>query len=316
MMEQYISLPSKPRVVNEDAVKGTYEIDDLYPGYGHTLGNSLRRIILSSLPGAAITSVKIKGVDHEFSTVKGIKEDVISIILNLKKIRFDMATSEPVLISIKKKGIGEITAKDIDVPGQIKILNPEQPIAEITDKGTEFDAEIRVEKGIGYVPKEQHNKERVDIGAIAVDALFAPIRRVNYEVENMRVGDRTDFNRLIVYIETDGSISPKRALEWSIETMIAQLKAIVGFKESIDEIKEEKVSAKEDKSDSDEILKKKIDEIDFPARVANALIDNGVKTIGGLIRKKEEDVLAFEGMGEKGVEDIKKVLSKYNLTLK
>ena len=213
MSEYNVSLPSKPRVVSEEEFKGTYEIDGLYPGYGHTLGNSLRRIVLSSLPGSAITSVKIDGVQHEFSTIDGVKEDVINILLNLKKVRVQILTDEPQTISIETKGQKIITAGDIKTPSQVKVLNPEQHIAEITNKKGELSIEMTVERGMGYVSKDVLQKDKVDIGVIALDAIFTPIRRVNYEVENMRVGDRTDFNRLRMFIETDGTITAHQALE-------------------------------------------------------------------------------------------------------
>jgi DNA-directed RNA polymerase subunit alpha len=203
-----ILLPSKPRIVSEDGNKGTYEIDNLYPGYGHTLGNSLRRIILSSLSGCAVTSVSIEGVSHEFSTLEGVKEDVITILLNLKRIRFQMVGDEPQKISLSVKGPKQVTAKDFTMTGQVDILNKEQVIAEITKKDTAFNVTVTIERGLGYVAKEDHKKEKVEIGAIAVDANFTPIRRASYEVENMRVGDRTDHNRLKLVIETDGTITP------------------------------------------------------------------------------------------------------------
>ena len=231
MSDFNIVLPSKPKIIKEEGVQGIYEIDGLYPGYGHTLGNSLRRIILSSLPGAAITTVKIAGVSHEFSTIEGVKEDVITILLNLKKVRIQMITDEPQTMTIKVKGIKDISAGDIKVSGQMTILNPELHIASVTDKNAEFDVEMTVEKGLGYVPREVLQKNKVDIGVMTLDASFTPIRRVHYEVENMRVGERTDFNRLRIFIETDGTLTSKEALERSIEIMIVQLKAVVGFKE-------------------------------------------------------------------------------------
>src|SRR3989344_7286176 len=230
MSDYHIALPSKPRVVTESGNGGTYEIDGLYPGYGYTLGNSLRRIILSSLPGAAVTHVKIPSVPHEFSTIEGVKEDVVTILLNIRKIRLKIATDEAQTISLSVKGPRAVTAADLKVPGQVEILNPESPIAEITGKAT-LSLEMQAERGLGYIPKEAHQKERVEVGTIALDANFSPIRRVNYEVENMRVGDRTDFNRLRILIETDGTLAPREAFERSIETMIHQLKAVVGFKE-------------------------------------------------------------------------------------
>ena len=239
MSDQYkILLPSKPKIISEEGFSGVYEIDGLYPGYGHTLGNSLRRIILSSIPGVAITSIKIDGVDHEFSTMKGIKEDVINIILNLKKVRFKIVNEEVQTVELNVKGIKDVTAGDITVPGQVEVLNPEQHIASITDKSVDLKIELKIQKGLGFIPKEIIQKDRVEIGTIALDAIFTPIRRVNYEVENMRVGDRTDFNKLKISIETDGSISANEALENSIFIMIEQLKAIVGFEEKVEEKKE------------------------------------------------------------------------------
>lgn len=311
-----VLLPSKPRIVSEEEFSGTYEIDGLYPGYGHTLGNSLRRIILSSLPGAAITSVKIDGVEHEFSSIKGVKEDVIALILNLKKVRIKILSDEPQVLELKVKGVKDVSAGDIKVPGQVEILNPELHLASLSDKDTELNIEIRVEKGLGYVPKDVLQKERTEIGHIALDAIFSPIRRVNYEVENMRVGDRTDFNKLKIFIETDGTLTPREALEESIVIMITQLKAIVGFKEPevvVEEVKEKEVESKE--SDS-EFLKTRIETLDLSARTINALTTGNIRTVGGLARKKEKDLLDVEGLGAKGIQEIKKVLSNYGITLK
>lgn len=334
-MDHNIVLPSKPKVVKEDGALGIYEIDGLYPGYGHTLGNSLRRIILSSLSGAAITSVKIAGVPHEFSTIPGVKEDVVTILLNLKKVRLKLITSEPQTISISVRGPKEVTAADIKVPGQVEILNGEQHIASVTEKGASFDVEMTVAHGLGYVPKEVVMKDRVDIGAISLDAIFSPIRRANYEVENMRVGDRTDFNRIKLTIETDGTITPREALEQSITTMIHQLKAIVGFKEdeiidTVDSVDAEavakegaSVAASEEKKAADhtrdidpEILKTRIETLDLSARTMNALNTANIRTLGGLVRKKEEDILDIEGLGSKGVIEIKKLLSKHGISLR
>ena len=323
MLEQSsVLLPSKPRIVSEEGFSGIYEIDGLYPGYGHTLGNSLRRIILSSLPGAAITSIKIAGVDHEFSTLSGVKEDVINMILNLKKCRLKMLTDEPQKAHIKVKGIKDVTAGDITVPGQLEILNPEQFIASLTDKNAELDIELTIEGGLGYIPKEVIQKDRVDIGTIALDAIFTPIRRVNYEVENMRVGNRTDFNKLRMFIETDGTLTAREALEKSIEIMIKQLKAIIGFvEEEVIEIApvaakaEEKVE--EDKKEVDtEFLKTRIESLDLSSRTINALSAANIRTIGGLSRKKEKDLGELDGLGAKGIQEIRDLLEKYNITLK
>jgi DNA-directed RNA polymerase subunit alpha len=184
MPEYKIIMPSKPRIVLEEDDKGVFEIDGLYPGYGHTLGNSLRRIILSSLPGASVTSIKIEGISHEFQTMDGIKEDVIVMILNLKKVRFKMLSDEPQTVTLSIKGPKEVTAKDIKTGGQVEILNEDLHIVEVTGK-INLNIEMKIEKGLGFIPKEVLQKEKVDIGTIAVDGIFTPIRRVSYEVENI-----------------------------------------------------------------------------------------------------------------------------------
>ncbi len=319
MLETNVTLPSKPRVVSEEENRGTFEIDGLYPGYGHTLGNSLRRIILSSLPGAAITQVKIDGVEHEFSAMDGVKEDVIVILLNLRRIRLSLHGDEPITISLKKNSIGVVTAGDIQAPSQVEILNPEQVICEITNKGTKLDMEMRIEKGLGYVPREVHMKDKMEIGAIAMDAVFTPIRRANYEVENMRVGDRTDYNRLRITLETDGTYSAREALEKSIEIMVHQLKAIIGFQEEhthaqsaptatkVEEVKKEEPNQ--------EILKTRIETLDLTSRTLQALEAASIRTVGGLVRKKKDDILALDGIGPKGLEEIVEILSKSDLHL-
>jgi len=321
-----VVLPSKPKVIREDKVSGVYEIDGLYPGYGHTLGNSLRRIILSSLPGTAITKVKIRGVEHEFSTIDGVKEDVITILLSLKKVRIRLDTDESQVITLKASGIKEVTAKNIDVPGQAEVLNPELHIASLTEKSADLDIELTVEKGLGFVSKEVLQKERVDIGAITLDAAFTPIRKANYEVENMRVGDRTDFNRLRLMIETDGTVTPREALEKSITLMIHQLKAIVGFKEEEVVLTKSEVNEKsssetdvklEKRGEIDtELSKTRVDTLDLSARTVKALSNANIRTLGGLFRKKESDIMDVDGLGSKGMQEIKKLLAQYGVTLR
>ena len=319
MIDVNVVLPSKPKVISEDGFKGVYEIDGLYAGYGHTLGNSLRRIILASLPGHSITSVKIEGVPHEFSTISGVKEDVINILLNLKKVRFNTTTEEPQVVTLSIKGPKKVTASDIKTNGLIEVLNGDQYIAEITDKGAVFDIEMTIEKGMGYVPKELLQKGKVGVGIISMDVIFSPIRRVNYEVENMRVGERTDYNRLRIIIETDGSILPKEALETSIDIMIKQLKAIVGFKEDEEVVLPEESSEEEEKEkpkiDAD-ALKTRIENLDLSARTSNALLGANIRTVGGLARKKEEDLLDIEGFGTKGIQEVKRALSNFGIVLK
>jgi DNA-directed RNA polymerase subunit alpha len=316
MSDYTIVLPSKPKIVSEADFSGVYEIDGLYPGYGHTLGNSLRRIILSSLPGSAVTAVKIEGVSHEFSVMQGVKEDAITVLLNLKKLRFSVVSDDAQTLSLKVKGAKEITGADIKLPGGVSILNPDQVIATLTDKNSEIDMEITVEKGLGFVPKEVLQKNRVDIGQITMDAIFTPIRRVSYEVENMRVGDRTDFNRLKMFIETDGTLTPKEALEKSIEIMISQLKAIVGFKEEEVIVSSSAVKEEMSKDVDDDSLKTRIDTLNLSARTQNALANANIRTVGGLARKKEKDILEIEGLGAKGLSEIRDILASFGITLK
>ncbi len=316
-MEYSIALPSKPRVVSEAEFEGIYEIDGLYPGYGHTLGNSLRRIILSSLPGAAVTSVKIEGVEHEFSTISGIREDVVTILLNLKKLRFEILTDEAQTISLSIKGPKKVSGGDLTLPGQVRLLNPNSYICEITDK-TELNAEFHISRGLGYVPREAHKKDRVEIGEISVDAIFSPIRRVNYEVENMRVGDRTDFNRLRISIETDGTLTPKAALEQSIEIMITQLKAVVGFREE----PQSETHSKETSTiatpiiDSTEAMKTRVEDLELSSRTIASLEKANIRTVGGLARKKETDLVEIEGLGPKSIQEIKRALANFGIVLK
>lgn len=318
MSSHSIILPSKPRIVKEDATSGVYEIDGLYPGYGHTLGNSLRRIILSSIPGASITSLSIDGVKHEFSAIDGIKEDVIAIILNLKKTRFKLHGDDAQKATLHIKGAKQITANDISVPTQLEIMNKDQYICESTSKDVDIAIEITVEKGLGYVPREVLQKEKADIGTIALDASFTPIRRASYEVENMRVGDRTDHNRLRLAIETDGTITPHDALESAIYTMITQLQAVVGFRAEVVDtpVAPTPIMSTEDSLDTTDATKIKIEDLNLSTRTENALVSASVRTAGGLARKSEEDLLATDGLGEKGITEIKKALADLGLTLK
>jgi DNA-directed RNA polymerase subunit alpha len=332
MFNQHIVLPQKLKVVSEDATRGVYEIEGLYPGYGHTLGNSLRRIILSSLPGVSITSVKIKGADHEFATLSGVKEDVLSILLNLKKVRFQLNTEEEATVTLNVKEAKSVTAADFDTTGGVEVMNPDQYIAEVTNKSTEFSLELRLAKGIGFVSKEDFAKEQLEIGHILVDAIFSPIRKVNYEVANMRVGDRTDYNKLRINLETDGSVTAKEALEESLKIMINQFKSILDLKELEDE-KRYHTSLQEDmqegvSDDTDflideidedekvELLKTRVDTLDLSTRTEKALSEASIRTLGGVVQKTEQDLLDLDGFGAKSLEEIKEVLNTFKLNLK
>lgn len=333
MFNQHIVLPQKLKVVTEEASTGAYEIEGLYPGYGHTLGNSLRRIILSSLPGVSITSVKIKGADHEFATLDGIKEDALSILLNLKKVRFSLEGSDEARITLKVKGDKKVTASDFETVGGIEIMNPDQYIAEITAKTGEFELELNLAKGIGFVSKEDFSaKESLDVGHILVDAIFSPVRKVNYEVSDMRVGDRTDYNRLRINLETDGSITAKDAIESALHIMIEQFKAVLDLKELENEKRYHSAlneQVDEDSTDDEdfliddineeekvELLKTRVDTLDLPSRTEKSLSDANIRTLGGIVQKTEAELLELDGFGAKSLEEIKEVLNTFKLNLK
>lgn len=216
-----ILLPKPPKVVSKKNNWAQFEIEALSPGYGITIGNSLRRVLLSSLPGAAVTQMKIKGVQHEFSTISGVLEDVITIAMNLKQLRFKIYVDEPQKASLKVKGEKEVSGSDFKFPSQVELVNKSAHIATITSKKTELDLEIQIEKGIGYESVERRRKKgKLEIGVIPLDAIFSPIERVSYKVENMRVGERTDFNRLYLDITTDGTVTPEEAFSRASEILV------------------------------------------------------------------------------------------------
>ena len=316
MQNRTILLPSIPRVVEETTNKGIYEIENLYPGYGHTLGNSLRRIIHSSIPGVAITSLKIEGVQHEFTTIPNVVEDVITLILHLKRVNFKMTGDDAQTLNLSVKGERKVYAKDITCPSQVEIINGDEYICELSSKAASLEVEITVEKGIGYMPKTARLKnEKTPIGTIALDADFTPIRRVKYEVEDMRVGDRTDYNKLVVFIETDGTVTPRDAFLTSVEGMIAQLQVLTTIGEK--KVKVEVVAKKEEAEEGeDDVKKTKIDDLNLSSRTVNALMMAGIKTVAGIVRKSEADLHEVEGLGEKAVEEIKEAIEKLGLSLK
>lgn len=314
-----ISLPKAPKLVEQISKnRAVFEIEELYPGYGLTLGNALRRVMLSSLPGAAVTSVKIKDVSHEFSTIPGVLEDIVEIILNLKQIRFKIYGDEPQVVTLKSKGEKEIRAGDIKLTSQIEIANPDALIATITSKNASLEMEIQVEKGLGYSELETRKKDKQEIGSIAVDAIFTPVKMINYDVEDMRVGDKTNYNRLRFDIETDGTITPTEALVSASRILIEQFQII-----TVPTRKDVKVERKEEPKEKlkeiekeEDIIKNKIEDLKLSNRAQNILLNNRIKTIAGLLRLKEKDLLQFEGFGSKAVKEIKKALGKLGLTLK
>lgn len=320
---QKITLPQKPKYTSVDEKTGKFEIDGCYPGYGTTLGNSIRRVLLSSLSGAAITSIKIKGVKHEFSTIPHVSEDVIQIILNLKQVRLKAYKEEPVKIRLKAKGEKKVTASMIEAPSDVEVVNKNVHIATITNAKGEIEMEMEVGTGIGYVPVEQQERDKKEVGVIAVDAIYTPIKRVNYTIENMRVGKRTDFEKITLEISTDGSVSPEDAYGKAIEILVNQFSELSKIE------KVSKKSGKEPKEEKEEILAEtKPEEKEDPKKVEvtnlknistrtlNVLEKNRIGKIGDILKLTEIQLRELEGMGDKGVKEIKKAIGDYGFNLK
>jgi len=318
-----ISLPLPPKVIQKKKNQAVFEVEALYPGYGVTVGNALRRVLLSSLQGAAVTGVKIKGVSHEFSTIPGVLEDVITILLNIKNLRFKVFDGELQKAQLVIKKEGPVKGSDFKCPSQIELVNPDLHIATITDKKIELEIEITIEKGIGYVPKYQIKKGKSEIGFIAVDAIYTPIRNVSFEVENMRVGDRTDFDKLSLEIETDGTITPEESFFEACDILLKHFNIIFEGqagpdKTSVDESSEKEAGEKKDKKEEKEtdVTKLAVEDLKLTGRTLNALVNNSIKTVGGIIKKSEKGLMELEGMGEKALSEIKRKIKKLGLELK
>jgi len=309
-----ISLPLPPKVIQKKKNQAVFEVEGLYPGYGVTIGNAFRRVLMSSLQGAAVTEVKIKGVPHEFSTISGVLEDVIIILLNVKNLRFKIFEGDSQKVQLKVKGEGEVKGSDFNCPSQIKLINPDLHIATITDKKTELDIEISIEKGVGYVPKDQVKKGKAEIGAIAVDAIFTPIRNANFQVDNMRVGDRTDFDKLSLEIETDGTITPEEAFFEACDILIKHFNIIFEGKAGDEKKTEKKETAEQ--AGPVEVTAISVEDLKLTGRTLNALVNNSIKTVGGIMKKSEKSLSELEGMGEKAISEIKRKLKKLGLELK
>lgn len=312
-----ITFPTAVKIIKQEGNRGIFEIEGCYPGYGVTLGNALRRVLLSSLPGAAITSVKIKGIQHEFSTIPYVLENVVDIILNLKMVRLKTHSDQPIKIFLKAKGEKELKAKDIEAPSDVEIVSKDVHIATLTDKKAELDMEIEVKPGLGYEAIDIRKKEMVEIGRIPIDAIYSPVQKVNFDVENMRVGERTDFNRLRLEIETDGSISPTEVFIKSSQILVDHFKVFIDSlsQEEKAETKEKREKAGKGREEI-EAIKIKIEDMKLSSRTITALQEAGVKTAGGLTKKTEEALIDMKGMGEKGIKEIKKALKKISLALK
>ncbi len=298
-----IQLPElKP--VKVEGNKATFVIEPLYSGYGMTLGNSLRRVILSSLGGAAVTAVKIDNVAHEFSALKGVKEDVVEIILNLKRLRFRVFSDEPQFLILTKTGKGPITAGDIKTSSDVEVVNPDQIIATIDDAKTKVGMEIRVEKGRGYVPVESREDEKLEVGMIAIDALYSPIQRVRFNVENTRVGQVTDLDRLVLEIETDGTISPEDAVSQAAQILVNHFSVVAG-----NAAPAQIQAATGDRAET-AAAKIMIEEINLSPRTTNALMNNDIKTMKDLLTLSDNDLRELKGFGAKAYDEVKEKIAE------
>lgn len=306
----------KPKIqcieMTDDNTYGKFVVEPLERGYGITLGNSLRRVLLSSLPGAAVTAVKIDGVLHEFSTIPGVVEDTTDIILQLKGLSVKMHTDDPRQIYIEVDGPGNVTAADIKGDADVEVLNLDHPIATLDEAGHLF-MEITVEKGRGYVSAEKNKKEGQVIGVIPVDSLFSPVTKVNYKVEDTRVGQETDYDKLSLEIWTDGTIAPDEAISSSAKILNDHLKLFIGLTESIsDEI----TMVEKEEEKKDKLLELTIEELDLSVRSYNCLKRAGINTAQELILKTEEDMMKVRNLGRKSLEEVQEKLEQLGLGLK
>lgn len=284
---------------------GAIVIEPLPQGYGMTLGNALRRVLISSLSGCAITQVKIAGVPHEYSTIKGVKEDVVQILLNLKRVRLEMADEKPVKLTLEEKGPKEVTAKDIKVPSGVKIANPNQPITTLADNKAKIEIEITAEKGIGYVPVE--GRRGLGIGTIPLDANFTPVNKVNYKVEATRVGQITNYDKLTFEIDTDGTVTPAEAVKQAAKILTDYFNILV----------EQKKTPKKEK-ENDEVKPKiektaTIEELELSTRITNSLRNAGIETVEDLLKAQKEELVKLKNMGAKSLSDIEEKLKDKGL---
>lgn len=315
MITQGLVLPQRLEIDQATLTEhyGRFIAEPFEKGYGHTIGNSLRRILLSSLEGAAVTAVRVKGAMHEFTSLKGVQEDVIHILLNLKKLRVKLYSQGPEVLQLKIRRQGEVFAKDIQPNNQVEILNPDLVLATLDD-GAELELELEVSKGRGYVPADRLKKDGQPLGTIPVDALFSPVSKVHYEVENARVGQMTDYDKLIVEIWTDGSVTPGDALAFSAKILKDSLTIFINFDE--EEVAPIQSQARtEESAKMEELLSQPVDIIELSVRASNCLKVAKIKTIGELVSKTEEELLSYKNFGKKSLDEIRERLKEMGLSL-
>src|SRR5207342_2353219 len=308
-----------PRIVHEEINedRGVFVIEPLDRGFGYTFGNSLRRVLLSSLEGAAVTAVKIEGITHEFTTLPGVREDVTDIILNLKNLIVLLHGESPEIeVHIAKKGAGSVTAADIQAPADLEILNPDLELAQLSDKG-KLEMTLTIGRGRGYVPAELNRGPETTIGVIPIDSIFSPVRRVSYDVEAARVGQRTDYDKLRLDVTTDGSVNPKDAIAEAAEILIRQL-AIFTDLEKIEGFGEAAVAegAGAEPSLAHGMENFPIEELELGVRSYNCLKRVGIETIGDLVSKTEGELAAIPNFGRKSIEEVKETLATHGLNLR
>ncbi len=312
MSNYSIQMPDSLDVVKDDDNFGTFVLQPLERGFGVTIGNSFRRVLLSSLPGIAITAVKINGVDHEYSSIKGVKEDVYEIILNFKQVRFKQVEQSSGVIHISKKGAGVLTAKDIDdATADYDVLNPDLVIANLAEDA-ELEIELRVGRGRGYVPAEEMSFEEEDVNLIPIDAIFTPIKSVKFNVENVRVGQRTDYEKLVMDVETDGSVNAKEALTIAGKILKEHIEKFIT--EKIEEPftqEEEEVDAEKQRVAN--LLRTSIEDLNLSVRAYNCLKSANINTIGELVSRDEQDLLKFRNFGKKSLTELVEVIEEKNL---
>jgi len=287
---------------------GKFIIEPLEQGYGQTLGNSLRRVLLTSLPGSAITSVQITGVKHQFSTLSGLKEDIVELVLNIKKIRLVIEGDEAVKLSLNKKGPGEILVGDIEVPAGVTIVNPDMVLGTLADKKATIEMELIADKGFGYIPADEKHVE--EIGRIPLDALYSPVTRVNYRVEATRVGRMTNLDRLVIEVWTDGTITPHDALKQTAKILMSYFLQVYEPKAP-----SEQETVAVTPAISDEILKMRIEELDIPTRIVNALANGGIETVGQLLGTQRTELMKVKNLGVKSLAIVEEKLREKGVAL-
>jgi DNA-directed RNA polymerase subunit alpha len=305
-----INLPEL-KEISTDGYTSSFAIEPLHPGYGMTLGNSMRRVLLSSLAGAAVTAVKIEGASHEFSTIKGVREDMIEVILNLKQLRLRFHGDEPAHLSLVKTGTGPVTAKDIKAPSGVEVVNQDLVIANLDGAKSKIEMEIRVEQGRGYVPVESRISEKLPVGMIAVDALYTPIKRVRYNIENTRVGQMTNLDKLVLEVETDGTITAKDAITQAAEILVGHFQVVAGH--NVVSVGADGIVTADAREQAN-LATVLIDEVNFSPRTTNALLNNDIKTIKDLSDLTDSELKELKGFGQKAYEEVLAKLEELGIT--